>query len=131
PRLPSVFVQQLSKKEYAVLQEKMRQYEGFYIQKRSLRHYITHVGANVLGYISEVNERDLKNNTYYQSGELIGRQGVEKQYEAVLRGRKGVKFIQKDRFNRVIGSYKGGIYETRLEEPIVEKYRKTIISTSY
>lgn len=112
PRLPSVFVQQLSKKEYAVLQEKMRKYEGFYIQKRSLRHYITHVGANVLGYISEVNERDLKNNTYYQSGELIGRQGVEKQYEAVLRGRKGVKFIQKDRFNRVIGSYKGGIYDT-------------------
>src|SRR5690554_1000344 len=112
PRLPSVFVAQLSIEDYAVLQEKMRKYEGFYIQKRSLRHYITHVGANVLGYISEVNERDLKNNTYYQSGELIGRQGVEKQYEAVLRGRKGVKFIQKDRFNRVIGSYKGGIYDT-------------------
>ena len=112
PRLPSVFVQQLSKKEYAVLQEKMRKYEGFYIQKRSLRHYMTHVGANVLGYISEVNERDLKNYTYYQSGELIGRQGVEKQYEEILRGRKGVKFIQKDRFNRVIGSYKGGIYDT-------------------
>lgn len=112
PRLPSVFVQQLSKKEYAVLQEKMRKYEGFYIQKRSLRHYMTNVGANVLGYISEVNERDLKNYSYYQSGELIGRQGVEKQYEETLRGRKGVKFIQKDRFNRVIGSYKGGIYDT-------------------
>lgn len=112
PRLPSVFVPQLSKKEYAVLQEKMRKYEGFYIQKRSLRHYMTHVGANVLGYISEVNERDLKNYTYYQSGELIGRQGVEKQYEEILRGQKGVKFIQKDRFNRVIGSYKGGIYDT-------------------
>lgn len=112
PRLPSVFVPQLSKKEYAVLQEKMRKYEGFYIQKRSLRHYMTEAGANVLGYISEVNERDLKNHTYYQSGELIGRQGVEKQYEETLRGQKGVKFIQKDRFNRVIGSYKGGIYDT-------------------
>lgn len=112
PRLPSVFVPQLSKKEYAFLQEKMRKYEGFYIQKRSLRHYMTEVGANVLGYISEVNERDLKNYSYYQSGELIGRQGVEMQYEEILRGQKGVKFIQKDRFNRVIGSYKGGIYDT-------------------
>ncbi|WP_224485266.1 penicillin-binding protein 2 [Robertkochia aurantiaca] len=112
PRLPSVFVPQMSKAEYASLQEKMRKYEGFYIQKRSLRHYMTEAGANVLGYISEVNERDLQNNPYYQSGELIGRQGVEKQYEEILRGRKGVKFIQKDRFNRVIGPYKQGIYDT-------------------
>ncbi|MEL4308641.1 penicillin-binding protein 2 [Joostella sp. CR20] len=112
PRLPSVFVPQLSKKEYAILQEKMRKYEGFYIQKRSLRHYMTSVGANVLGYISEVNDRDLRKYSYYQSGELKGRQGVEEQYEEVLRGQKGVKFIQKDRFNREIGSYKNGIFDT-------------------
>ncbi|UOB18712.1 penicillin-binding protein 2 [Abyssalbus ytuae] len=112
PRLPSVFVPQLSKEEYALLQEKMRKYEGFYIQKRSLRHYETRSAANVLGYISEVNERDLRKYSYYQSGEIIGRQGVEKEYEEVLRGRKGVKFIQKDRFNREIGSYKNGIFDT-------------------
>lgn len=112
PRLPSVFVPQLSKLEYARLQEKMRKYEGFYIQKRSLRHYQTDVGANFLGYISEVNERDLQRNPYYQSGELIGRQGVEQQYEETLRGQKGVKFIQKDRFNRVIGPYKNGMFDT-------------------
>ncbi|WP_340077711.1 penicillin-binding protein 2 [Leptobacterium sp. I13] len=112
PRLPSVFVPQLSKEEYAILQEKMRKYEGFYIQKRSLRYYNTNIAANILGYISEVNDRDLKNNSYYQSGELIGRQGVEKQYEDVLRGRKGVKFIQKDRFNRDIGPFKEGMYDT-------------------
>src|SRR5690606_25238824 len=112
PRLPSVFVPQLSKAEYALLQEKMRKYEGFYIQKRSLRHYETSVGANVLGYISEVNDWDLKMYAGYQSGELIGRQGIEKEYEEILRGRKGVKFIQKDRFNREIGSYKDGIYDT-------------------
>lgn len=112
PRLPSVFVPQLSKAEYALLQEKMRKYEGFYIQKRSLRHYEASVGANVLGYISEVNEWDLRTYTDYQSGELIGRQGIEKEYEEILRGRKGVKFIQKDRFNREIGSYKEGAYDT-------------------
>lgn len=80
----------------------MRKYNGFYIQKRSLRHYLTHVGGNILGYISEVNERDMARNPYYQSGELIGRQGVEMQYEEYLRGKKGVKYLQKDRFNRQI-----------------------------
>jgi len=116
PRLPSVLVPQLSKEDYARLQEKMRKYEGFYIQKRSLRYYATHSGANVLGYISEVNERDIKKNPYYKQGELTGRTGIEKQYEDVLRGVKGVKFIQKDRFNRVIGPYKEGALDTLPEQ---------------
>lgn len=116
PRLPSVVVPQLSKEDYAGLQEKMRKYEGFYIQKRSLRYYDTHSGANVLGYISEVNENDLTKNPAYVAGELKGRTGIEQQYEEILRGRKGVKHIQKDRFNRVIGPYKNGIYDTLPEQ---------------
>lgn len=112
PRLPSVLVPQLSKEDYAGLQEKMRKYKGFYIEKRSLRDYKTPAAANVLGYISEVNEWDLKNNTYYTLGELTGRTGIEKQYEEILRGRKGIKLIQKDRFNREIGPYKNGIMDT-------------------
>ncbi|WP_291868311.1 penicillin-binding protein 2 [Maribacter sp.] len=112
PRLPSVLVHQLSKEDYARLQEKMRKYTGFYIQKRSLRYYDTNSGANVLGYISEVNESDLAKNEDYIQGELTGRTGVEKQYEEILRGRKGVQYIQKDRFNRDIGAYKEGALDT-------------------
>lgn len=116
PRLPSVLVPQLSKDDYAGLQEKMRHFEGFYIQKRTLRYYATHSGANVLGYISEVNDNDLQRNPYYIAGELTGRTGVEKSYEEVLRGRKGVKYIQKDRFNRDIGPYKNGQLDTLPEQ---------------
>lgn len=112
PRLPSVVVPQLTKSEYAFLQEKMRKYEGFYIQKRSLRDYYTQNAANVLGYITEVNQRIVNDNPYYLSGDLIGKQGVEGYYEELLRGVKGVKYIQKDRFNREIGPYKNGIYDT-------------------
>ncbi|MEO0902497.1 MAG: penicillin-binding transpeptidase domain-containing protein, partial [Bacteroidota bacterium] len=57
-------------------------------------------------------ERDLQNNPYYVAGELKGRTGIEKQYEEILRGRKGVKYIQKDRFNRDIGPYKAGKLDT-------------------
>lgn len=116
PRLPSVLVPQLSKEDYARLQEKMRHYQGFYIQKRSLRYYDTKSSANVLGYISEVNEWDLAKNKYYVQGELTGRSGVEKVYEDVLRGRKGVQYIQKDRFNRDIGPYKAGVMDTLPEQ---------------
>lgn len=112
PRIPSIFLGQLSKEDYAYLQEKMYRYKGFFIQKRFLRKYPNSTSANVLGYISEVNERMLRNNPDYQLGELVGYHGVEKQYEDLLKGRKGVNFIQKNRFNKEIGPYKDGIYDT-------------------
>jgi penicillin-binding protein 2 len=112
PRLPSVFVPQLSKEDYAVLQEKFRKFPGFYIQKRTLRDYQTTIGANVLGDIGEVNMSTIEKEPYYKMGDLIGKQGVEASYEDILRGVKGIKFIQKDRFNRDIGPYKEGIYDT-------------------
>src|SRR3970282_844448 len=112
PRLPSVFLPQLNKSEFAAFQEKMRKFEGFYFQKRSLRDYQVNFGANVFGFITQVNEKLIAKNPYYNSGDLIGRQGVEESYEEVLRGIKGVKYIQKDKYNREIGSYKNVKYAT-------------------
>jgi len=112
PRLPSIFLPQLSKKEFAAFQEKIRRFKGFDIVKRSLRDYQVNAGANVFGYIQQVNDAIIKKDPYYKSGDLIGRQGVEEIYEDILRGTKGVKYVQKDRFNREIGSFKEGIYDT-------------------
>ena len=112
PRLPSVFLPQLNKLEFAAFQEKIRKFEGFYIQKRSLRDYQVPFGANVFGFITQVSENTVKNNPYYHSGDLLGKQGVEESYESTLRGIKGVKYIQKDKYNRDIGSFNEGKYDT-------------------
>jgi penicillin-binding protein 2 len=108
PRIPQVFLAHLSKEDYGFLAEKIRKFEGFYIQKRNLRDYNTNIGANVLGYIAEVNNSIIEKDDYYLMGDLIGKQGVEISYENELRGIKGIKFIQKDRFNRDVGSFKNG-----------------------
>lgn len=112
PRLPSVFLAQLNKSEFAAFQEKIRKFEGFYFQKRSLRDYQVNFGANIFGFITQVNEKLIEKNPYYNSGDLIGKQGVEESYEEILRGIKGVKYIQKDKYNREIGSFKEGKYDT-------------------
>nr|WP_317630779.1 penicillin-binding protein 2 [uncultured Flavobacterium sp.] len=112
PRLPSIFLPQLNKAEYAAFQEKIRKFEGFYIQKRALRDYQVNVAANVFGYIAQVNDKIIESNPYYKSGDLMGMQGVEKTYEDILRGVKGVKYRQRDKFNKDIGSYKDGLYDT-------------------
>ncbi len=111
-RLPSTFISNISKDDYAYIQEKLYKYKGFYIQKRSIREYPLKIASNVVGYISEVTENLIKKNSHYQQGELIGVAGVEKTYETSLRGTKGVKHIKKNKFNKEIGSYKKGIYDT-------------------
>ena len=112
PRLPSVFLSQLNKAEYAAFQEKERKFEGFYTQKRALRDYQVKDGANIFGFITQVNEAIIEKSPYYNPGDLIGKQGVEQEYEEVLRGVKGVKYLLRDKHNKIIGPYKNGEFDT-------------------
>lgn len=112
PRLPSVFLAHISKESYAYLQEKMHKYKGFFIEKKLLRSYPINSAANVLGYVNEVNDEVARKQSYYQAGELIGTTGVEKQYEKILRGKKGVKYLQRNRFNKIVKPYKQGSHDT-------------------
>ena len=110
-KIPSIISSEISKETHAIIQEKLWKYPGFYLQKKSIRKYYYKVGSNILGYISEVNENDMLMDSYYQSGELLGRQGIEKYYEKILRGEKGKAFYQKDRYNRIIGPYEDGKFD--------------------
>ena len=114
-KMPSVISRQISKEKQALFQEKIWKYTGFYFQKKTIRDYILPIASNILGYTSEINPFELKNKNDYDLGEMIGRQGIEKTYESKLRGIKGEQFFQKDRFNRIIGSYEEGLYDTKPE----------------
>ena len=114
-KLPSIIIGKISKERNAVVQEKIWKYSGFFLQKNSVRNYPVPLASNILGYVSEVNKNDIQKNSYYRMGEVIGRQGIENYYEDLLRGRKGKKFFQKDRFNRIIGSYENGIYDIPMQ----------------
>ena len=112
---PSVISRQVSKEKQALFQEKIWKYTGFYFQKKTIRDYNLPLASNILGYTSEINPSELKNKTDYDLGEMIGRQGIEKTYESELRGKKGFRFFQKDRFNRIIGPYEEGSFDTKTE----------------
>ena len=104
-KLPSVIKSQISKEKNAYLQEKIWLFDGFYLRKNSVRDYIRPFASNVIGYTGEVDQNDIISNPYYEKGEMIGKQGVESYYEDRLRGVKGKRYFQKDRFNRIIGPY--------------------------
>ena len=104
-KLPSVIQSQISKEKNAYLQEKIWLFDGFYLRKNSVRDYIKPFASNVIGYTGEVDQNDIISNPYYEKGEMIGKQGIESYYEDKLRGVKGKRYFQKDRFNRIIGPY--------------------------
>lgn len=104
-KLPSVIKSQISKEKNAYLQEKIWLFEGFYLRKNSVRDYISPFASNVIGYTGEVDQNDINSNPYYEKGEMIGKQGIESYYEERLKGVKGKRYFQKDRFNRIIGTY--------------------------
>ena len=112
PYSASIFMKQVSKEEYAKFENKMFRFKGFYITQRTLRIYDRPIAAQVLGYVGEVDQGDLDRDSYYKRGDYIGKSGLEKSYEEVLRGVKGKKVMHVDVHNREIGPYRHGEMDT-------------------
>jgi penicillin-binding protein 2 len=113
PSLQSIFEKQLSAQTYASVQERLSEFPGFDHVTRYLRAYPDSVGAQFLGYIGEVTDKDMKrSNGYYHPGDYIGVTGVERSYEPILRGQRGVQNLMVDSRGRPKGHYASGLFDT-------------------
>ncbi len=108
---PQTLITHLSVQDYGRLQEKLYRYPGFFIQKRILRQYNYSAAANVLGNIREVSQADIDRDPYYERGDYCGDLGVEKSYDAVLRGIKGKEILIRDARGRIRGRYEDGAHD--------------------
>lgn len=106
-----LFMSQLSEKEFSIFQEKLFRFPGFYVQKRAIRQYQYPHAAHVLGDVGEVSPANIEEDDYYQSGDYIGKLGIERSYEKYLRGEKGVQVLLRDARGRIQGKYKDGAYD--------------------
>jgi penicillin-binding protein 2 len=112
PYRPSVFEKQISKAEFARIQEQLFKFPGFYVQARTQRYYPYQIAPHTFGYIGEVNQSDLDRDGYYRPGDYIGISGIERAYEKELRGQKGMRKVWVDKFNNEIGRVAEGKYDT-------------------
>lgn len=110
----TVFLEELSPAQAARFQENIFLFNGFQMVERNIRSYPDPYAGVVLGYIGEVSPAMLRKDRFksYNQGDYVGIDGLEAQYEEVLRGQRGIYFIEKDNFNRPRDSYKGGILDT-------------------
>jgi penicillin-binding protein 2 len=109
---PSVFVKQISSRDFALFQEYMFQFPGFYEELRTIRRYPFRSAAHILGYVGEVSPSQIDNSGKYQMGDYIGISGVEYTYEDYLRGKRGVRYILVDNLNREKGRFMDGALDT-------------------
>ncbi|HPH84216.1 MAG TPA: penicillin-binding transpeptidase domain-containing protein [Ferruginibacter sp.] len=112
---PSVFEALLSEEKMAMLNESMYRFApGFYLQERSVRSYPYDAAANVLGYTAEVDTNFLKRHPQegYVSGDYAGMTGLERSYERVLMGERGIEYWKRDNKNRLTEKLEKGVYDT-------------------
>jgi penicillin-binding protein 2 len=111
----SIFDPLLPREKIARLNESMYKFvPAFYLQERPVRDYPFDAGGNILGYLSEVDSSFLKNHEGqgYQIGDYAGRTGIERSYERVLMGQRGIEFWKRDNKNRLTERLEKGRYDT-------------------
>ncbi|WP_081961908.1 penicillin-binding transpeptidase domain-containing protein [Porphyromonas crevioricanis] len=111
PFVPQVLISQIEAPEAGRFQEKLYKYPGFYIRSRTLREYEYHHAAHLLGSLAEANPKDLEQDSSLVAGDYVGKTGVEKSYEHILRGEKGVNILLRDARGRIKGRYQNGQFD--------------------
>ena len=111
---PGIFEPMLSAEMFARLNENLYKFSGFTLTERSVRNYPFHAAGHLLGYIDEVDTSFLRvhKEEGYQMGDFAGRTGLERTYEKVLMGKRGVKNYIRDNKSRLQGEYEKGLYDT-------------------
>jgi penicillin-binding protein 2 len=112
---PSVFDPLLPQEKIAKLNESMYKFvPAFYLQERPVRDYPFDAGGNILGYLSEVDTSFLKRHEEdgYQMGDYAGKTGLERSYEKVLMGQRGIEYWKRDNKNRLTDRLEKGRYDT-------------------
>ena len=109
------FLSQVSPEQYSRFIEVRHNFPEFFGIPRTTRMYPYNAGGNLLGYINEVDREFLEKHPDYESGDYVGRTGLEQTCESMLRGRKGYSIYLRDASNRIQSSYRDG----ELDKPAV------------
>lgn len=107
-RKPFLFLSKISARKFTRIQESLFQFPGFTPRLRNVRGYPYPYAAHLLGYLREANQTEIDSSNFYDLGDYKGASGLEFSYEELLRGKKGTRFLLKDKFGREVESFNGG-----------------------
>lgn len=89
------------------IEERKDELKGVVLEVKPRRDYLYHdFAAHSLGYVGEIDKEELQQygNPKYQGGDIIGKAGLEKYYDDILRGKKGGKEVEVDALGQEIAT---------------------------
>jgi penicillin-binding protein 2 len=97
----------------SMLEERRSQFPNVFIDMRPKRRYAGPSVAHMVGYISEITQEQLDDSVFanrgYEQGTFIGANGLERQYELLMQGEAGVRYVEVDAAGRVVGNFGGNM----------------------
>ena len=104
-----VMLKQIKPETYMKFAEIQYNFPGFRGQVRSIRDYPVNAGGNLLGYVSEVDQKYIESHPgEYRPGDYAGKTGIEAAREKDLRGEKGYHIYLRNSRNQIERPYKDG-----------------------
>ncbi|MEO7216957.1 MAG: penicillin-binding protein 2 [Gemmatimonadaceae bacterium] len=105
PNRPTLIMSDASMSVVSVLEEHRINFPRLIIQSVPKRFYPDGPAvASFVGYTGEITDADLNSSAYngYKPGQLVGKGGIEKEYESILRGKEGVRYDEVDARGRQV-----------------------------
>lgn len=91
---PARILRDIDDTTWAKLNEFYHELAGVELENETKRFYSDDVRAShILGYVKEIDRKEMNKSEYYTLGDVIGKEGIEKEFEDFLRGDKGFEFV--------------------------------------
>jgi penicillin-binding protein 2 len=118
---PVIIKKNISLKEVSIIETENSKMPGVRVQTFISREYRDgNAGAHLLGYISEINQRQLpryrnRDGYDYKLGDFIGQAGIEEKFDLQLRGDDGYEFVEVDARGRMRRNIRSNVLFTGIE----------------
>ena len=94
----------------SALEERRSEFPNVYIEMRPRRRYLAGPSiGHLVGYVAEITAEELElpefDDPRYEPGVVVGKTGLEKQYESLLQGRRGLRYVEMDARGRIVGDF--------------------------
>jgi penicillin-binding protein 2 len=94
----------------SIIEENRFDMPGIFYQVESVRTYPSAAYlSHTIGYLGEINKSEISSLRAegYQRGDIIGKSGIERRYDSILRGERGYRYVEVDVKGREVGNFEG------------------------
>jgi len=109
-RQPLLVLRNADFETVAPLEERRAEFPGVLVEMQPKRRYMGGAAlGHVLGYVGEISREELEMASFegYEQRMIVGKDGLERQYEASLQGQQGIRYVEVDAVGRIVGSFEG------------------------